>query len=83
MVERRDALKALAALPGVACVERLEIKPDQVLVFKSKRRLRAEEVQRIRDLWTKLRSEMPGFPPAIILEDGLDLAVLERKEGGA
>lgn len=53
-MHRRDALKALVALPAVARISCAELKPGDVLVVECDEDLSADSVQRIKETMTKV-----------------------------
>lgn len=65
-----------AELLDVAEVERLALKPGDILVFKCPMALSDEEFETIRE---RLRERLPSSTQVLVLDNGADLAVLRAE----
>lgn len=72
-MNRRDAIKALTSLPGVATISTAPVRPSDVIVVEVDRSISCETAKRMRD---ELQLIWPG-QKIVILEGGLKLKIVE------
>jgi hypothetical protein len=65
-MNRREAMAAIAALPGVASMTILEVRPDQMVIIECAQYLRPEQRDAIRAAWSLA---WDGHPPRTAIMD--------------
>lgn len=71
-MNRREFAAALAAIPGVAEVESLQIKPGMVVVFRvNETHIAPERIKHITQAWEKMIREwnLPKVPVMVLTGD--------------
>ena len=75
-MNRRDAIKALVAMPAVVRISVAQLKPDDVIVLESDEHLGVEQLQAIK---RQAEQVWPGRK-IVVLEKGLRLKVMAASE---
>jgi len=73
-MNRREALLALTALPGLARISRADPKPDDVIVLECEKRLSDEQCHHL----IALTQQVWPNRKVIVLEDGLKMKVVSQ-----
>ena len=75
-MDRREALKALTALPGLTRISVADIKPEDVIVLECERPISDETAKRIQQYVNMI------FPnqKVVVLGDGLTMKVWSRSQ---
>ena len=76
MTERREILKAIAALPLVASVGRLEVTPRTMVILKCSQHLTEEDCARLKREWDAAWGGKA--PRCLILSPGIDFSTMEQ-----
>lgn len=75
-MNRRDAIQALVALPGVARIAAAPVRPTDVIVVESDEHLSCDMAQRIKSTLTDI---WPG-QKIVVLDRGLRLKIVEGQQ---
>jgi len=74
-MHRREALKALVAMPAVTRISVAQVKPDDVIVIECPGPISGMTAAHIRDV---VEQAFPG-QKVLVLADGMQMKVLERQ----
>lgn len=79
MATRREALGALASIPFVQSVARMEVKQTTIVVVKTDRALTEQNRRQIVESWNSLWQRMgQAAPECIVLDQGMTIETMER-----